>query len=589
LNHPRTKFPFAQLIFSGVGKRSFVVVSNEYEQHPSQTDQGLGHEGEHDEEPSIKPSSGLIRAGIFGVILFLAVIGMASVLNNWFRGSISDVEEKLAVIEAKTAIEDSSSPYKKLEQSWLQTRALLETELQNKRVLTASVGDYGAQIEAAKQNSVKAENAMTVAQTTVERYQTELSTISEKISDLEDQTPQEAFEEAQLAASSAAEAAEKAQRNFQKAKGEQSRIKATVVELRRAVSAADAAAKASRLVVSAADAAKQAVDENQDVMSESDGPALTNLENNFFKDAELQATNMERSAQAARQAVEVAELRLASLKREEAKFQDRFTEANKLEQTAKAGLAKVEKEVEAHLLQMHSLQTENDTAQTRLRAAERQSEEKKQDYETAMRDIAVLEGKLDTTKKSITTAETTLEVVEAKFQETEAALKELHRARAEKNAASMAVLNGQLNERLRGQLSGAAPDHPIFDRLVFSSAELFAQGSSELQQSGKDALLKVVPVLEEIIKEMPKDLDWVLRVDGHTDSLPISGTGRFKDNWELSQARALSVVRFLVKATEIKPQQLSANGYGEFQPLTQETSPVSLAKNRRIELTLAAR
>jgi chemotaxis protein MotB len=564
-------------------------VSNEYEQHPSQTDHGLDFESEHDEETSIKPSSGLIRAGIFGVILFLAVIGMASVVNNWFRGPTSDVEEKLAVIEAETATNDGVSPYKKLEQSWLQTRALLETELQNKRILTANVGEFGTQIETAKQNSVKAENAVTVAQKTVEQYQTELSTISEKISDLEDQTPQEAFEEAQLAASSAAEAAENAQRDFQKAKGEQSRIEATVVELRRAVAAASAAAKASRLVVSAADAAKQAVDENQDVMSESDGPALSNLENNFFKDAELQATNMERSAKAAQQAVEVAELRLASLMREEAKFQKSSAEANKLEQDTKATLTKVEKEVEAHLLKMQSLQSEIDTAQTRLRAAERQSKEKKQAYEAALRDVAVLEGKLDTTKKSIATAESTLEIVEAKFQQTEVALKELHRARAEKNAAAVAVLNGQLNERLRGQLSDAAPDHPIFDRLVFSSAELFAQGSSELQQSGKEALLKAVPVLEEIIKEMPKDLDWVLRVDGHTDSLPISGAGRFKDNWELSQARALSVVRFLVKATKIKPQQLSANGYGEFQPLTQETSPVSLAKNRRIELTLAAR
>jgi hypothetical protein len=79
-------------------------------------------------------------------------------------------------------------------------------------------------------------------------------------------------------------------------------------------------------------------------------------------------------------------------------------------------------------------------------------------------------------------------MVEAKFQETETNLKEMHRARAEKNAVSMAALNAQLNEKLRGQLSGAAPDHPIFDRLVFSSAELFAQGSAELQQSGKDIL-----------------------------------------------------------------------------------------------------
>ena len=92
-----------------------------------------------------------------------------------------------------------------------------------------------------------------------------------------------------------------------------------------------------------------------------------------------------------------------------------------------------------------------------------------------------------------------------------------------------------------------------------------------------------------MIDLVPQDMDWVVRIDGHTDRQPISCAGRFKYNWELSQARALSVVRFLVSATDLTPQQLSANGYGEYQPLTTGTSPVALAKNRRIELTLSAR
>jgi len=78
-------------------------VSTEHEQQPHQTEQGLGYDGDYVEDPSPKSSSGLIRAGIFGVVLFLAVIGMASVINNWFRGGSSEVEEKLAVIEATSA------------------------------------------------------------------------------------------------------------------------------------------------------------------------------------------------------------------------------------------------------------------------------------------------------------------------------------------------------------------------------------------------------------------------------------------------------------------------------------------------------
>ena len=200
-----------------------------------------------------------------------------------------------------------------------------------------------------------------------------------------------------------------------------------------------------------------------------------------------------------------------------------------------------------------------------------------------------MEGKLSATKDSIAAADNTLEVVEAKFQETEAELKTQHRIRAEQNAVSMASLNANLNEKLRGQLSEAAPDHPIFDRLVFSSAKLFEQGSATLEDGGQEILLQIVPVLSEVVGDLPQDLDWLLRVDGHTDNQPISGTGRYKDNWELSQARALSVVRFLVESTDLEPHQLSANGYGEYQPLTDGTTSKDLAKNRRIELTLANR
>ena len=206
-------------------------------------------------------------------------------------------------------------------------------------------------------------------------------------------------------------------------------------------------------------------------------------------------------------------------------------------------------------------------------------------YEATKRIIAMGEEKW----RVKTIGYPTVDLIKQKNYATESELKKLHRIRSEENAVMMAALNATLNEKLRGSLSEAAPDHPIFDRLVFSSAELFEQGSAVLEQSGKEILLQVVPVLQDVVSGVPEDVDWVLRVDGHTDDQPISGTGRFKDNWELSQARALSVVRFLVDATEIEPQKLSANGYGEYQPLTQDTSSASLAKNRRIELTLAAR
>jgi chemotaxis protein MotB len=85
---------------------------------------------------------------------------------------------------------------------------------------------------------------------------------------------------------------------------------------------------------------------------------------------------------------------------------------------------------------------------------------------------------------------------------------------------------------------------------------------------------------------MPDTLDWVIRVDGHTDNDPLSGFGEFADNWELSQARALSVVRYMSRSLGIPPNRLAANGFGEYQPIALGDTPEARAQNRRIELKL---
>jgi chemotaxis protein MotB len=95
--------------------------------------------------------------------------------------------------------------------------------------------------------------------------------------------------------------------------------------------------------------------------------------------------------------------------------------------------------------------------------------------------------------------------------------------------------------------------------------------------------------LRTIAQEIPPGIDWVIRVDGHTDNVPLSGTGQFADNWELSQARALSVVRYLIATEGLAPERLAANGFGEFQPIDQGDTPEARAQNRRIELKLTER
>ena len=135
------------------------------------------------------------------------------------------------------------------------------------------------------------------------------------------------------------------------------------------------------------------------------------------------------------------------------------------------------------------------------------------------------------------------------------------------------VLEGQDRIRIEG------------DRFIFASEVLFEPGSATLAPAGEAEIANIADILRGIADDIPSGIDWVIRVDGHTDNIPITG-GRFADNWELSQARALSVVRFMSQDLGIDPRRLAANGFGEFQPINPLDSPEARAHNRRIELKL---
>ena len=141
--------------------------------------------------------------------------------------------------------------------------------------------------------------------------------------------------------------------------------------------------------------------------------------------------------------------------------------------------------------------------------------------------------------------------------------------------------------RLR-EVLGANPSVRIVgDRFVLPSELLFASGSATLADPGRMELAKLAVTLRDLAARIPADIDWILRVDGHTDPVPIN-TRQFASNWELSTARAVSVVRFLVEQG-IAPQRLSAAGFGEFHPIDTAQSPEAFRRNRRIELKLTAR
>ena len=122
------------------------------------------------------------------------------------------------------------------------------------------------------------------------------------------------------------------------------------------------------------------------------------------------------------------------------------------------------------------------------------------------------------------------------------------------------------------------------DRFIFQSEILFDSGSVEIQSSGRVALSLIAKTLIDLINDIPTELNWVIQIDGHTDKVPIS-TSQFPSNWELSHARALEVVKFFI-GQGIPADRLSANGYGEYQPINTGDSREDLKQNRRIELKI---
>ena len=141
--------------------------------------------------------------------------------------------------------------------------------------------------------------------------------------------------------------------------------------------------------------------------------------------------------------------------------------------------------------------------------------------------------------------------------------------------------------RLREILGERKDIRVVGDRFVFQSEVLFDSGSDALAPEGQVQLDRLAQTLLEIATRIPESLDWILRIDGHTDLVHISNE-RFLSNWELSSARAISVVKFLVKAG-IPPNRLAATGFGEFSPLDQQKDANAFRRNRRIEVKLTQR
>ena len=177
----------------------------------------------------------------------------------------------------------------------------------------------------------------------------------------------------------------------------------------------------------------------------------------------------------------------------------------------------------------------------------------------------------------------------ASEQKIRAQLEQKERKRLETETKNLREYRSVFFGRLKKILGDIEGIDVVGDRFVFSSEVLFDRGSADIGMAGKVQLDTISNVLKDISQKIPKDINWVLRVDGHTDKTPVSQNSVFNDNWELSQARSLSVVKYIINTHKIDPKRMSAAGFGEHQPISFSNSKEALAKNRRIEFKLTER
>ena len=169
------------------------------------------------------------------------------------------------------------------------------------------------------------------------------------------------------------------------------------------------------------------------------------------------------------------------------------------------------------------------------------------------------------------------------------ALEEAETKRLQAEAADLARYRSEFFGRLNQILEGREGVQVVGDRFVFQSEVLFDQGETTLSDAGEASVARVTAMLQEIAGTIPPEIDWVIRVDGHTDSIPLSGTGRYRDNWELSQARALAVVRYMIDDLGFPADRLAPTGFADTRPIAPEDTAENRARNRRIELKLTER
>ena len=256
-----------------------------------------------------------------------------------------------------------------------------------------------------------------------------------------------------------------------------------------------------------------------------------------------------------------------------------------------------QKDIESRDVRIEELIAQVDLAKDNAESARKVAESAKQEVISeqfvsarAQNRIGLLNQQIAALRQQLLRLEAALQASEAKDAEQQTKIADLGRRLNVALARRVEELSKYRSEffgRLREVLGERADITIVGDRFVFQSEVLFETGSAELGEQGKVQLARFAETLQEISVKIPKELPWVIRVDGHTDIRPIA-TPQFPSNWELSAARAIAVTRFIMDQG-IPPDRLAAAGFGQYQPLDPHEDEIAFRRNRRIELKLTER
>jgi chemotaxis protein MotB len=230
------------------------------------------------------------------------------------------------------------------------------------------------------------------------------------------------------------------------------------------------------------------------------------------------------------------------------------------------------------------------TEQQRREAVQAQLADEKKLGDSATAQIALLNQEIDQLKGQLSSIAASLELQKQQDKDKDVQITNLGQRLNVALAAKVEELQQYRSEffgKLRNLLSNRPGINIVGDRFVFQSEVLFPVGSAELTPAGVAQMTALAITINDIAQEIPPDVNWVLRVDGHTDPQPVKG-GQFGSNWELSAGRAITVVKLLI-ADGVPANHLAAVAFGEYQPFGPADAPDAYAKDRRIELRLTDR